>query len=215
MSTIAVLGAAGAGGRRIAAEAAARGHDVLSIVRNPDRVDVDPRTAMLDGDATDLDFVTDLAGRVDSIVVAVGNPARSPVLDVAETMVTAIGTHTPHGPRLLHMGGDGSLLTADRNRILDSPTFPKAFLESARTQAAALDYYRAHAVDQGVTWTFVSPPPVHFEPGPRRGTYRTALDVPVIDEDGRAVLSYEDLAVAIVDEIESSRFLNTRFTAGY
>jgi len=33
--------------------------------------------------------------------------------------------------------------------------------------------------------------------------------------DGQARISYEDLAVAIVDEIEQPKFLNTRFTAGY
>jgi uncharacterized protein len=66
-----------------------------------------------------------------------------------------------------------------------------------------------------VTWTYVSPPPVHFAPGRRTGTYRTGLDQPVTGADGEARLSYEDMAVAIVDEIEQPKFLNTRFTAGY
>jgi hypothetical protein len=36
-----------------------------------------------------------------------------------------------------------------------------------------------------------------------------------VDSEGVAVLSYEDLAVAIVDEIESPKYMNKRFTAGY
>ncbi|MEV5837684.1 NAD(P)H-binding protein [Nocardia sp. NPDC052112] len=215
MATIAVFGAAGAGGRRIATEATSRGHDVLSIVRNIERAQADSRTKVMRGDGTDVEFITGLAANVDAIVVAVGNPSRSPVLDVAQTMVEAITSLDSLRPRLLHMGGGGSLLTPEGTRILDAPNFPPAFLQSARTQAAALDFYRLHAADCGVTWTFVSPPPVHFEPGERRGTYRTALDTPVVGKDGKAVLSYEDLAVAMVDEIENARFLNTRFTAGY
>ena len=64
-------------------------------------------------------------------------------------------------------------------------------------------------------WTYVSPPPLEFHPGERTGHYRTGTDHPVTDAQGRSVLTYEDLAVAIVDEIENPRFRNARFTAAY
>ncbi|WP_229253916.1 hypothetical protein [Dyadobacter sp. NIV53] len=51
--------------------------------------------------------------------------------------------------------------------------------------------------------------------GVRRGTYRTGLDNPVFDKNGRSVLSVEDLALAIVDEIENPQFIQKRFTAAY
>ncbi|MNV13988.1 hypothetical protein D3C71_1046550 [compost metagenome] len=51
--------------------------------------------------------------------------------------------------------------------------------------------------------------------GTRTGKYRTGLDAPVFDQDGRSRLSVEDLAVAIADEIENKQFLNKRFTAAY
>ena len=61
----------------------------------------------------------------------------------------------------------------------------------------------------------MSPPPLEFHPGERTGHYRTGTDHPVTDAQGRSVLTYEDLAVAIVDEIENPRFGNTRFTVAY
>ncbi len=40
-------------------------------------------------------------------------------------------------------------------------------------------------------------------------------DSPVFNEQGRSILSVEDLAVAIVDEIEQSKHSRQRFTAAY
>jgi putative NADH-flavin reductase len=37
----------------------------------------------------------------------------------------------------------------------------------------------------------------------------------VFDTEGRSVLSVEDLAVAIVDEVEEGRYVRQRFTAAY
>jgi uncharacterized protein len=79
-------------------------------------------------------------------------------------------------------------------------------------QAAALEVYGAST---DVRWTYVSPPPGHFAPGERTGKYRTGLDHPVVASDGSMRLSYEDYAVAIVDEIEHPRFIGKRFTVGY
>jgi putative NADH-flavin reductase len=60
-----------------------------------------------------------------------------------------------------------------------------------------------------------SPPPLAFHPGERTGRYRTGADRPVTDDQGRSVLSYEDFAVAVVDEIENGGFCDMRFTAAY
>jgi putative NADH-flavin reductase len=110
------------------------------------------------------------------------------------------------------MGSGATLLLPDGTRPLDNPGFPAEFMDVATGQASALDYYRS---SEGVDWTYFSPPPLEFGPGERTGHYRTGLDYPVTDPEGRAVLSYEDFAVALVDEIEQGRFVNTRFTAGY
>jgi hypothetical protein len=49
----------------------------------------------------------------------------------------------------------------------------------------------------------------------RTGKYRLGLDNPVFDENNKSVLSVQDLAVAIVDEVENPKHHQTRFTAAY
>lgn len=218
MSTIVVFGAAGRGGTRIAREAAARGHTIVAVVRDPDAVNSPPPYPIQyhRGDATSDHDVTQFAAAADAVVLAVGGGIDNPAPQAARAAVRGLSAIPPSKrPRLVHLGGGGSLLTASGTRIVDEPDFPPAYRSSSLAQAEALDYYRALPVTAAITWTFVSPPPVHFEPGRRHGVYRTARDHPVLGTNGRAEITYEDLAMAMVDEIEQPRFLNTRFTVGY
>ena len=66
-------------------------------------------------------------------------------------------------------------------------------------------------------WTFFSPAIEMHQgtAGVRKGIYRTDLENPVFDDDGRSVLSVEDVAVALVDELENNQFMKQRFTAAY
>ena len=49
----------------------------------------------------------------------------------------------------------------------------------------------------------------------RTGIYRTGLENPVTDTEGRSVISVEDTAVAIADELEHPKHIQKRFTAAY
>ena len=60
-------------------------------------------------------------------------------------------------------------------------------------------------------WTFLSPP-AWLEPGQRSGTYRVGGEQVLLNGDDFAGISLEDLAVAIVDEIERPRHIRSRFT---
>jgi putative NADH-flavin reductase len=62
------------------------------------------------------------------------------------------------------------------------------------------------AAAEDVDWTYLSPAPV-IQPGERTGEYRVGLDSPVGD-----VISIEDYAVALVDEIENRAHVRQRFT---
>jgi len=210
---IVVFGAGGKMGTRIAREAATRGHQVVAVARNdaaladlPDSVE---RTA---GDVLDADVVGALATGADAVVLTVGGPGRTLYREAAEAALTALG-RLDDAPRVIHFGGGASLLTPDGTPFLDTPEFPAAWVDPAGGQADALASYRAS--DIGVHWTFFSPPPKSFTVGERTGRDRLGKDEPVYDADGNAALSYEDAAVAIVDEIENGAFVDQRFTAGY
>jgi len=214
MSRIVVFGAAGKAGSRIVAEAAARGHQVTAVARNLDALtDLPERVPAVAGDATDPHTVAALAKDADVLVLTVGGPDPSLYTDAVAAAAAAVRALGPAGPRIIHMGGGASLLRDDGVRFFDAPGFPAEFKPYAIGQIRALDTYLA--LDESVTWTYLSPPPVHFAPGERTGHYRTGLDHPVAGEDGQARISYEDYATALVDEIDTPRHLNRRFTVGY
>ncbi|MFI7425368.1 NAD(P)-dependent oxidoreductase [Micromonospora sp. NPDC049836] len=213
MSNIVVFGAGGTAGSRIAAEAVQRGHRVTAAVRRPEATSYLPAgVRTVTGDATSERSVRELAGEADVFVVAIGGGERELWRDAARTLVETL-RELPDPPRVIHVGGGATLLTPRGTRYLDEPDFPPEYRDSAEGQADALEFYRSAA--DGVTWTYVSPPPLEFHPGERTGHYRTGTDQPVTDAQGRSVLTYEDLAVAIVDEIEEPRFRDARFTAAY
>ena len=215
MSKIVVFGASGKAGRLITDEAARRGHSVTAAVR--DRSDV-PGFAegvnSVTGDPTDSRSVRALAKGEDVFIVAIGGADNTVWLRAAQTLLETLEAIPGSIPRILHMSGGSTLLTPQGGHFFDLPDFPEAFRGPALGQAEALDYYRGHANGR-VSWTYLSPPPVYFAPGQRTGKYRSGLDHPVEDATGRSSLSYEDFAVATIDEVEQRKFINKRFTVGY
>ncbi|TGN64386.1 NAD-dependent epimerase/dehydratase family protein [Nocardioides eburneiflavus] len=188
---IALFGATGMVGSRIAAEATDRGHEVTALSRSTG------------ADMADAAAVREAASSHDVVVSATG-PSRTgephePWLASVSTLIENAGD-----ARVLFVGGAGSLLTPDGTRLLDTDGFPDAYKAEATSGAAALDLFRA--APEAVDWTFVSPSPV-IAPGERTGSYATALDTPAGD-----FVSAEDYAVALVDEIEQPQHARQRFT---
>lgn len=116
--------------------------------------------------------------------------------------------------RYLVIGGAGSLEVAPGVQAVDTPDFPAAIKPGA---TAARDYLTMLKEEKDLDWTFFSPA---FEmhqgtSGVRKGTYRTGLDNPVFNEENRSILSVEDLAMVIIDELETPKHIKQRFTAAY
>ncbi|WP_257873432.1 NAD(P)-dependent oxidoreductase [Hymenobacter sp. J193] len=116
-------------------------------------------------------------------------------------------------PRLIAIGGAGSLYI-DGQQLVDGPQFPAEYKAGA---TAARDYLNELKNNDTLDWTFVSPA-IEMHPGistGRTGHYRLGLESPVFNEEGRSILSGEDLAVAILDEVEQPKHSRQRFTAAY
>jgi putative NADH-flavin reductase len=112
------------------------------------------------------------------------------------------------------IGGAGSLEIAPGVQVIDTPEFPANIRPGA---SAARDYLNILKKEKDLEWTFFSPALEMHQgtSGVRKGSYRKGLDNPVYDDKGRSVLSVEDLAVAIVDELEHPKHIRERFTAAY
>ncbi|GAB2884739.1 hypothetical protein GCM10022245_20270 [Streptomyces mayteni] len=68
---------------------------------------------------------------------------------------------------------------------------------------------RAHSAD----WAYLSPPAL-LAPGRRTGTYRRGTTTLLVDAEGVSRVSAEDLAVAVLDELENLGE-DRHFTVGY
>lgn len=211
MGSVVVFGAAGRLGRHVSVEAAGRDHHVIGVIRGTPSTVLGEGVEEVEGDVTDLATVCRLGVSADVFVVTVGGPDKSVYLQAARTLVAAVRQLNEPAPRIIHSGGGGGLLDARGTRFVDSPEFPEAVRPDALGQAAALDYYR---MVSDVDWTYISPPPGNFEPGERTGRYRSGGDHPVVDARGRFGISYEDYAIALVDEIDHPRHHRQRFTVG-
>ena len=200
---IALFGATGTIGSRIAREAVSRGHDVTALSRRGGQSGVDG-VESASGDLGDAGSVAEAARSHDVIVSATG-PSRTgeshePWLAATQNLIDHAGS-----ARVVFVGGAGSLRLPDGTRLLDSEGFPAEYLAEARSGAAALDLFLAAPPE--VDWTFFSPAPVIL-PGERTGVFTLGLDSPVGDQ-----ISAEDYAVALVDELERPAHRRQRFTA--
>lgn len=199
---IALYGASGMVGSRIAGEALTRGHRVTAISRSRGS-GVPTGAKHRVGDAGDAGDVARVAAEHDVVVSAIG-PSRAGqrhqiFLDAISTLIRNVGVR-----RLVVVGGAGTLESVPGVRLMDTPTFPKSALPEAVTQAAALALLKDS--DGLVDWTYISPPPF-IAPGERTGTYKLGLNAPAGTR-----ITVEDFAVAIVDEIERPRHKRIRFT---
>lgn len=196
---IALFGASGMVGSRVAEEAAGRGLEVTAITRTGTEV---PGVAhSLTGDMADAELDARLAADHDVIISATG-PSRTggdhgEWLDALRTLAEASGD-TP----LYVVGGAGSLLI-DGTPLKDTPGFPAVYKAEAETGTRALEMLRDGDYSP---WTMLSPAP-EIAPGERTGYYAVGTDSPV----GSAI-SAEDFAVALIDDVEDPQHVDARFT---
>ena len=113
--------------------------------------------------------------------------------------------------RVLIVGGAASLMNNEGVRLLDTPGFPEVIKAEATPAAGSLEKVRANT---HLDWTFLSPS-IMLQPGTRTGKFRKGLDNVIFDDKGGSSISMEDLAVAIVDELEKPEHIRKRFTVGY
>lgn len=201
---IAVLGAAGNAGSRIVREAMSRGHQVTALGPTSDTLKTLGATHTATADITDPPALASRLAGADVAVSAVRFVRYDPEMLVAAAVQSAV-------PRLVVVGGAGSLRSPAGTLVADAPTFP----EAAKPEAAAgLRVLQRLQQEPTLDWTFLSPSAM-FTAGERTGTFRLGTDDLLIDAAGKSAISFEDYAVALLDEIETPAHSRQRFTVGY
>ncbi len=216
MKKVAVIGATGFVGKQVVNELANRGYAVNAIARDSSKVEEKDNVAAISADVNNVEELAKVLKGNDAVINTFNAGWTNPnlyddFLNGSRNIEKAV--EQSGVKRFITVGGAGSLFI-DGNQLVDGPDFPADIKPGA---TAARDYLNEIKQNKTLDWTFFSPAIEMHQgtAGVRKGTYRTALENPVFNEEGRSILSVEDVAVALVDELEQNNFVRQRFTAAY
>ncbi|HCO20212.1 MAG: NAD(P)H-binding protein [Cloacibacterium normanense] len=217
MKKVAVIGATGFVGTQVVKELANRGYSVNALARNTSKIEESENVKAIAVDVYNTSELSEILKGNDAVISAFNPGWTNPnifedFLKGAESIEKAV--EESGVKRFITVGGAGSLYIAENLQLIDTPEFPAEIKPGAE---AARQYLEIIKKNENLDWTFFSPAIEMHQgtAGVRKGTYRTALENPVFDESGRSILSVEDVAVALVDELENNQFVRQRFTAAY
>jgi putative NADH-flavin reductase len=211
---IAIIGATGFVGSAILTELSNRKHEISAIARNPKET---PNATWIAADIFNVDALAEVLKGHDVVVNAFNPGWTNPniyddFLNGSKAIQEAVKKSGVK--RFITIGGAGSLFVAPDLQAVDTPDFPKDIFNGAN---AARNYLNIIKEEKDLDWAFFSPA-FEMHAGTttgRTGKYRLGLENPVFNEEQRSILSVEDLAVVIADEIETPKHHQVRFTAGY
>jgi putative NADH-flavin reductase len=217
-----IYGATGKVGRQVVTEALNRGHLVTAVSRDPSRItQIHDNLTTAKGDVLDTQSVASLVAGQDVVIISVRgvvgkskNPNDAIPRIAVENVVKALRDMDEAAPRLMHVGGSGSLLV--KPGVVYADTLPMIFVPRAlqteiKGQVLALEYLRTVS---DVDWTYATPAK-NFTNGKRTGVFRIGGDQLIESASGKSRISRADFAVALIDEVENAQFIRQRFSVVY
>ena len=176
---------------------------MTAIARHPEKIAAGPNVAARKGDVFDKPSLAALLKGHDAVVSSVRFAASDPKRLIEAVKAAGV-------KRYFVVGGAGSLEVAPGVKLIDTPEFPAAHKPEAAKGGEFLDLLRNETV---LDWTFLSPSAM-FSAGERTGKFRLGKDQLLTNDKGSSI-SFEDYAIAAVDELEKPAHLRERFTVGY
>lgn len=214
---VTLIGASGFVGASILNELLSRGHEVTAIVRDAAKIQQqNDRLTVKSVDVTDRESLAAAIKGTEAVISAYNAGWTNPNLYndfIAGSEAIQEAVKLAGVDRLIVIGGAGSL-EIEGKQLVDGPEFPAEYKPGA---TAARDYLNILKKEKNLQWTFFSPA-IEMHQGistGRTGAYRLGEDNPVFDAAGRSILSVEDLALVITDELENKKYIKRRFTAAY
>ena len=215
---VALIGASGFVGSSVLRELLDRGHQVSAITRHPDKITLShPALTAVSGNVFEVKELAALLKGHDAVISAYNPGWSNPniyreFLDGSQAVQQAV--KEAGVKRYIVVGGAGSSFIAPGLQLIDTPEFPAEWKPGA---LAARDYLNIIQEEKELDWSFVTPAIEMHQgtSGTRKGVYRTGNNAPVFDEHNRSIISVEDLAVAIVDELEKPAHIKERFTVAW
>jgi len=214
---VALIGASGFVGKALLNELVSRGNEVVAIARDTEKIENrDDKVTKVAVDVLDTDKLTETLKGVDAIISAFNAGWTNPNLyddTIAGAEAIQKAVKTSGVKRYIFIGGAGTL-QIDGHQLVDGPQFPKEIYPGA---SAVRDYFNTLKQEKELDWLFFSPA-IEMHPGitiGRTGKYRLGKTSPVFNEEGRSILSVEDLSIVLADELENNAHHQEQFTAAY
>lgn len=212
---VAIIGATGFLGKNLVNEFTNRNHQVTAISRTAQESDK-ANLRYVAVDVLDIEALAETLKGNDAVVSAFNPGWTNPniyadFLAGAKAIQEAVKRSGVK--RLITVGGAGSLYI-NGNQLVDGPDFPAEIKPGA---TAAREYLDIIKEEKELDWAFFSPA-IEMHQGittGRTGNYRLGLENPVFNDENRSILSGEDVAVVLADEVENPRHHQVRFTAAY
>jgi uncharacterized protein len=201
---VAHIGATGKVGSKVLEELLRRGHTVTAVTRHPEKVPASVYVTAARGDVEEPDELTASIEGHDAII------SSAPFVPGSSSKLLA-AVRKSGVRRYIAVGGAGSLEVAPGMLLKDSGQIPAEWLPAVNEGAELLRLLRA---DSQIDWTYFSPPAL-IGSGDRTGKFRLGRDQLIIGKDGKSAISYDDYAIALVDELEKPQNIRARFTIGY
>jgi uncharacterized protein YbjT (DUF2867 family) len=200
---ILVLGATGGTGRLIVAQALARGDEVTTLVRSPDKAGDLKGAKLIVGDARDETALRAALKGQDAVVSALGTPAspfREVTLLSTATCALVNAMKAEHISRLVCITGLGAGDSAGHGGfVFDKLIFPLLL----RKVYADKDRQEAIVRDSGLDWVLVRP--VVLNDKPSRGTVRAFTDLSGFHGGS---ISRQDVATFVLDQLRADSWLH-------
>jgi putative NADH-flavin reductase len=202
---IGIIGATGKAGQKLTQEALERGLDVTAIVRNASKL-TEPVQVI---EKNILELTAEDIKPFDVII----NTFAAPLTDAEQYRVMGkhlIAIFNNVSTRLIVVGGAGRLFVDETRttHLFETPDFPTFLIPSSKNQYESYLELKASTIK----WTYVSPAAFFDPEGERTGNYVVGSDHLILNSAGESYISYADLAVAIMDEVVSEKYLCTAIT---
>jgi putative NADH-flavin reductase len=214
---VALIGASGFVGKALLNEFLTRGNEVIAIARDIDKIEsTNEKVTKVAVDVWNTEELAAALNGADVVVSAFNAGWTNPNLyddTLAGSQAIQKAVKASGVKRFIYIGGAGTL-QIDGNQLVDGPDFPAEIKPGA---TAVRDYFNILKKETEIDWVFFSPA-IEMHQGitiGRTGKYRLGKTSPVFNEEGRSILSVEDLSIVIADELENNAHHQEQFTAAY
>lgn len=191
---LAIIGATGKTGNNVLRVALQRNIETTAIIRNASKLAI--KVPFIEKDIFDL--TTKDLSTFDAVICTFASSKKSDYPRVNQHLVNIL---TDTQTRLIVVGSGSTLFIDENKNKTVGDRLPIIMRNSSRNHMKARDILK----NSKINWTYVAPPMNYLPDGPTTEHYQTGHDVLLYDKNRKSSISYSDMAIALVDEIQDPK----------